>query len=162
MAIAGQVETSLGPVTGGLFFGDKAASASATSKFPISQDQRNILRARMRFQAAPRFWLATSAECNSGLPESLEGPIDLNSYLTQYGTDVLSQVNFAAGRVRPNFSLDVAAGAMFYHKETKEVSGEVEVDNLTNRLNLLNFASLFSGTAIALPRSFSVRMKLAF
>jgi len=43
-----------GPLTGGLFLGDKAANASDTSKFPISQDQRNTVRARIRFQAVQR------------------------------------------------------------------------------------------------------------
>jgi outer membrane receptor for Fe3+-dicitrate len=71
-------------------------------------------------------------------------------------------VNFTAGRVRPNFSIDAAAGATFYHKEGKDVSMQLEANNLTNRVNVLNFASLFSGTAVAPPRSVSARLKIAF
>jgi outer membrane receptor for Fe3+-dicitrate len=65
-------------------------------------------------------------------------------------------------RVRPNFSVDAAAGATFYHKEGKDVSIQLEANNLTDRVNILNFASLFSGTAVAPPRSVSARLKAAF
>jgi hypothetical protein len=37
-----------------------------------------------------------------------------------------------------------------------------DVMNLTNRLNVINFAGLFSGTAIAAPRSFSLRLTTEF
>jgi hypothetical protein len=154
--------TGQGPITGGLFLGSQIAGISDTSKFPISQDQRNTARARVRFQAAARLWFAAAAEFGSGLPVSLDNPIDYNYALAQYGTAILSQVNFGAGRVRPNFSLDASAGAILYHKETKEILAQFEVNNLTDRLNVLNFASLFSGTAIAAPRSASARLKLAF
>jgi hypothetical protein len=162
ISYANQRGIGQGPVTGGLFLGDQASSAAETTRFPISQDQRNTVRARVRYQATPRLWLATSAEYGSGLPVSIEGPIDLNFYLAQYGPAILSKVNFSAGRVRPNFSLDASVGATFYHRERKEISGHLEVNNLTNRLNVLNFASLFSGTAVAVPRSVAARLKLAF
>jgi enoyl-[acyl-carrier-protein] reductase (NADH) len=34
--------------------------------------------------------------------------------------------------------------------------------NVTNRLNVINFAGLFSGTAIAPPRSFAIRLHADF
>jgi outer membrane receptor for Fe3+-dicitrate len=151
-----------GPITGGLFLGDKAATASGTSKFPISQDQRNTVRARVRFQAVQRLWFAASAGYGSGLPVNLDQPIDYNSALAQYGPSILNRVNFAAGRVRPNFSLDAAAGATFFHKEGRDVSMQLEANNLADQVNVLNFASLFSGTAVGPPRSVSARLKVGF
>ena len=162
LSYANQLGTGQGPITGGLFLGSQIAGIPDTSKFPISQDQRNTARTRVRFQAATRLWFAAAAEFGSGLPVSLDNPINYNDALTQYGAAILNQVNFGAGRVRPNFSLDASAGATLYHKETREASFQLEVNNLTDRLNVLNFASLFSGTAIAAPRSVSVRLKLAF
>lgn len=141
---------------------DRAAGVSDTSKFPVSQDQRNTVRARVRFQATERLWLATSAEYGSGLPANLEGPVDLSFLLTQYGAAILDQVNFNAGRVRPNSSLDAAAGATVYHKEEKDISLMIEANNLTKRVNVINFASLFSGTAVGPPRGVSARLKLGF
>jgi hypothetical protein len=39
---------------------------------------------------------------------------------------------------------------------------QVQAVNLNNRLNVINFASLFSGTAIAPPRTVSARLRLSF
>ena len=165
LSYSNQVGIGQGPITGGLFLGDAAAGISDTSKFPVSQDQRNTVRARVRFQAADRLWVATTSEYGSGLPANLDGPADsdtINFFLTQYGPAIVDKVNFAAARVRPNFSLDVAAGATLFHKEGKDVSVQVEGNNLSNHLNLINFASLFSGTAVATPRSVSARLKVGF
>jgi outer membrane receptor for Fe3+-dicitrate len=151
-----------GPITGGLFLGAQASDVSDTSKFPISQDQRNTVRARVRFQPLERLWFATTAGYGSGLPVNLNGPIDYNAALAQYGSAILNRVNFVAGRVRPNFSFDAAAGATLFHKEGKDIFLQLEANNLTNRVNVSNFASLFSGTAVSIPRSVSARLKVSF
>jgi hypothetical protein len=39
---------------------------------------------------------------------------------------------------------------------------QADVINLTNRLNVINFAGLFSGTAVAAPRGVAVRMQVDF
>jgi hypothetical protein len=39
---------------------------------------------------------------------------------------------------------------------------QANVVNLTNRLNVINFAGLFSGTALAPPRTFGVRAQVEF
>jgi hypothetical protein len=162
VSFSNQKGTGQGPITGGLFLGSETAGIADTSKFPVSQDQRNTLRTRLRFQAAERLWFATSAEYGSGLPVDLNGPADVNFLLQQYGSAILNEVNFGTGRVQPNFSWDAAAGATLYHKEEKDVSFEVEGRNLTGKVNVLNFASLFSGTAVAPPASASARLKFEF
>jgi hypothetical protein len=162
LSYANQYGVGQGPLTGGLFLGDRAANAADAGKFPISQDQRNTVRARARFQAFERLWFAAGAGYGSGLPVNLDQSFDYNAALTQYGPAILSKVNFVNGRVRPNFSLDASAGAAFFHKENKDISMQLEAGNLTNRVNVLNFASLFSGTALAYPRSVSARLKVAF
>jgi len=97
------------------------------------------------------------------LPVEIDnGPIDLNFLLSQYGPAIINEVNFNKGRVRPNYSLDVAAGAEMYHKEQRSAAVEIQAQNLTDRVNVINFASLFSGTAVAPPRSVSARLKLTF
>jgi hypothetical protein len=70
-----------GPLTGGLFLSDKAASASDKSQFPISQDQRNTVCARVRFQAVQRLWFAATAGYGSGLPVNQDQPIDYSNAL---------------------------------------------------------------------------------
>ena len=39
---------------------------------------------------------------------------------------------------------------------------QADVENLNNRLNVIDFAGLFSGNAIAPPRSYSVRFQTTF
>ena len=165
LSYSNQTGIGQGPITGGLFLGDEIEGISDTSKFPVSQDQRNTVRARVRLQATERLWFATSAEYGSGLPVDLNGPVDpsqISFLLQQYGPAILNEVNFNARRVRPNFSFDAAAGATLFHKEGKDVSFEIEGHNLTDKLNVLNFASLFSGTAVAPPASISARLKVGF
>ena len=165
LSYSNQTGIGQGPITGGLFLGDEAAGISDTSRFPVSQDQRNTVRAHVRFQATGRLWFATSAEYGSGLPVDLNGPVDpsqFNFLLQQYGPAILNEVNFGAGRVRPNFSFDAAAGATLFHKEGKDVTFEIEGHNLTGKVNVINFASLFSGTAVAPPASVSARLKVGF
>jgi outer membrane receptor for Fe3+-dicitrate len=80
----------------------------------------------------------------------------------QYGQAVLDRVNFERGRVRPTFSLDVSAGADLWKHEKRSVRVQADVSNLTNRLNVINFAGLFSGTAVAPPRWAAARLQFEF
>jgi hypothetical protein len=90
------------------------------------------------------------------------GGTDPSLLLAQYGPAILSRVNLERGRVRPNLSLDAAAGAELYCKEQRTASFQIQAANLNNRLNVINFASLFSGTAVAPPRSVSGRLQFTF
>jgi hypothetical protein len=165
LSFSNQTGIGQGPITGGLFLGSDTAGISDTSTFAVSQDQRNTIRGSVRFQATGRLWFATSAQYGSGLPADVNGPLDqsqLDFLLQQYGPAILNEVNFDAGRVRSNFALDVAAGATLFHKEGKDISFEIEGHNLTDKVNVLNFASLFSGTAVAPPASVSARLKVGF
>src|SRR6267378_3542955 len=162
LSYANQSGIGQGPITGGLLLGSDAANAlTDTSKFAVTQDQRNSLRARVRFQAPRHIWLAMGAQYGSGLPASI-GNANVNDLLAAFGQRILDRVDLARGRVRPNFSLDVAAGAEIYHKESRSAALQIQVANLANRLNVINFASLFSGTALGEPRSVSASLRLTF
>jgi hypothetical protein len=97
----------------------------------------------------------------SGLPADV-GNADRNTLLLAYGPQILYRVDFARGRVKPNLAFDLAAGAEIFRKEHRSATLQIEVANLANRLNVINFASLFSGTAVALPGSVSARAKFTF
>ena len=161
---ANQVGVGQGPITGGLFIGAQAiADVPDNSRFWVSQDQRNTARAKMRFQANRRLWLAADGWFGSGLPVELDtSDADFSFLLAQYGPRVLREVDFARGRVRPSYALDASAGLELYRQERRAVILQVQGFNLTNHLNVINFDSLFSGTAIAAPRSVSLRMSMEF
>jgi len=162
LSYANQSGIGQGPITGGLFLGSDAANAlTDTSRFAVTQDQRNSLHVRVRFQAPRRIWLAMGAQYGSGLPANI-GNANVNDLLAAFGQRILDRVDLARGRVRPNFSLDVAAGAEIYHKESRSAALQIQVANLANRLNLINFASLFSGTALGEPRSVSASLRITF
>jgi outer membrane receptor for Fe3+-dicitrate len=162
LSYANQSGLGRGPITGGLFLGDDAANAlKVTSKFAVSQDQRNTARTRVRFQAERRVWLAMGAQYGSGLPASTGGT-DLLGLVEQFGAAIVSRVNLSRGRVRPNFSLDAAAGAELFRSDQRSATVQIQAANLTERLNVINFESLFSGTAVAAPRSISARVKFTF
>ena len=164
LSYSNQSAIARGPITGGLFLDSNAGGAlTDTSKFAVTQDQRNTVRARVRAQIAKRAWVAASADYGSGLPVELEpGNIDLNFLLSQYGPEIVSRVNFDRGRVRANFSLGAAAGVELYRKQSRSLDLQLEASNLTGRVNVLNFAGLFSGTAVAAPRSAGAHLRFNF
>ncbi len=162
LSYANQSGIGYGPITGGLFLGEDAADAlTGMSRFAISQDQRNTARARIRFQAQRRLWLAVGGQYDSGLPADT-GDSNTGFLLGQYGPAILSQVNLDRNRVRPIFVADAAAGVDVYHKEHKSASLDIQITNLADRVEVINFASLFSGTALGVPRSATARLRLTF
>jgi hypothetical protein len=161
LSYANQSGIGRGPITGGLFLGSDAANQLTDTRFAVSQDQRNTARVRLRFQAPRRVWLAAGGQYGSGLPADT-GDTDAELLLAQYGAAILDRVNLERGRVRPNLSLDAAAGVELYRKERRTASFQMQAANLNNRVNVINFASVFSGTAVAPPRNVSVRLRLTY
>jgi carboxypeptidase family protein/TonB-dependent receptor-like protein len=150
------------PVTGGLFLGDDAANAlSKTSgRFWNTQDQRSTARARMRYTMLPRAWVALGGEYGSGLPVAFEGTEQ--AAVAQYGQRIVARVNFDRNRVKPSFSLNASAGVDAWRHDNVSVRFQADVQNLTNRLNVIDFAGLFSGNSVAPPRSFALRVETSF
>jgi outer membrane cobalamin receptor len=151
------------PIAGGLFLEDgSAALLDSKEPFAITQDQRNTAKARIRYQVLPRLWVAASAAYASGLPVELEGNLNTNVLIEQYGSAVVNRVNLDRGRVRPAFSLDASVGADLWVHEKRSLRLQADAVNLTDRLNVINFAGLLSGTALAAPRSLAIRLQLDF
>jgi outer membrane receptor for Fe3+-dicitrate len=150
------------PVTGGLLLGDAAVSARTllTGHFPDSQDQRNTLRTRIRYQLTSRFWVAGGGEYGSGLPFDFAGTYQ--DALAQYGQQVVNRINFDRGRIKPLLSITASMGDEVYKQENLTVRLQADGQNLNNRLNLLDFGGLFSGNAVAPPRSYFLRLVTNF
>jgi hypothetical protein len=150
------------PVTGGLFLGGDAIGTRSqlAGHFPATQDQRNTVRDRIRYQAAPRLWVAVGTEYNSGLPfEANETP---QQYAAQYGPMVINHLNFARGRIRPFFTQNASVSAEFYRREKTSVRLQADGENLSGTLELLDFGGLFSGNAIGPGREFDLRLVTSF
>ncbi len=155
-AYSNLVGTAFLPVTGGLFLGDDVDLLEASGSFPITQDQRNTASARLRCQITSRVWVSTAARYGSGLPIEIESDVPFTG---RYSQAILDRVNFDHGRVRPSASVDASAGVDLWQSERMTARLVADVVNVTDRLNVINFAGLFSGTALGPPRSFQVRLR---
>jgi hypothetical protein len=150
------------PVTGGLFLGDNATAAETqlSGHFPDSQDQRNSVRGRVRYQLASRLWVAGGLRYDSGLPFQFDG--NPATVLEQYGQQVLNRINFNRGRIYPSFQVSASAGADIYKSDRLNMKLQIDGENLTNILDVIDFGGLFSGNAIGPARSYSLRLTTSF
>jgi len=148
------------PITGGLFLEDEAQQLlQSHESFAITQDQRHTLQGRVTYDLPRRAWVAGGVGYGSGLPFEYSGtPEDA---LEQYGPRIVSRVNFDEGRVRSRTTLDASAGITI-GAPSHSLTVQVDVRNLTNRFDVINFAGLFSGTAVAPPRTVAVRVRAGF
>jgi hypothetical protein len=150
------------PVTGGLFLGDDATGATTqlTGHFPDSQDQRNTVRGRIRYQVVPRLWIAVGADYNTGLP--FEADLTPQQYATEYGQVVVNHLNFNLGRINPYFTQNASVGIDLYQHEKRSVRFQADGANLSNTLELIDFGGLFSGNAIGPARQYTFRLVTTF
>jgi outer membrane protein assembly factor BamB len=105
-------------------------------------------------------WVAMGAQYGSGLPFEFTGT--RANAVAQFGQAIVSRVNFDQGRVRPSYSLDASVGTEVWKKDDFTLSLQGDLQNINNRLNLIDFAGLFSGSAIAPPRSYAIRLRTRF
>ena len=147
------------PVSGGLFIGADAPTTTS-GRFWNSQDQRNTLRARVRYEISERLWFGVGGDFASGLPVAFGGTQEQAT--EQYGQQVVDRVNFPQGRVRQSLAMNASFGADLWKTEKYKIRLQADGANLNNRLNVIDFAGLFSGNAIAPQRSFALRLTTTF
>jgi hypothetical protein len=147
------------PVTGGLFLGDDAINPT-TGHFPDSQDQRNTVRARLRYQVAPRLWVALGADYNTGLP--FQPDLSAQQYATEYGQVVINHLNFNRDRINPYFTQNASVGVDLYQREKRSVRFQADGANLSNTLEVIDFGGLFSGNALGPSRQYTFRLVTTF
>jgi hypothetical protein len=125
----------------------------------VTQDQRNTAGGRVMYDIG-RLSVALSTSYGSGLPVEFTGSV--REAIEQFGERVVDQVDFERARVRPFMTFDASAGIALAGSGTRKVRIQLDVLNLTNRLRVINFAGVFSGTAIAPPRGVAVRLQAGF
>jgi hypothetical protein len=109
-------------------------------------------------------WFETSSgswRFDSGLPIEIERPVDEAALAQQYGAAV-DRVDFARGRLRSASSVDGSVAVGLWKTPARSVRLQVDVFNVADRLNVINFASLLSGTALGRGRSLTARLRAEF
>jgi hypothetical protein len=158
------------PVVGGLLLGSASGVAvgpsgtlintQLTGRIPDSQDQRNTIRGRVRYQVVPRLWIAVGADYNSGLP--FEADLSPEQYALQYGQVMIDHLNFNLGRIHPYFTQNASVGADLYQREKRSVRLQADATNLSNTLEVIDFGGLFSGNAVGPSRQYTLRLVTTF
>jgi hypothetical protein len=155
------------PVTGGLFLGDDAILPTS-GHLPDSQDQRNFVRGRLIYQLNRRLWIAGGVQYDSGLPfdpncPNPNSPSECAAFeLPTYGPATIDRLNFVRDRILPSFQVNASAGADIYKSDRLKVRLQVDGQNLTNVVQVIDFGGVFSGNAIGPSRSFMLRLQTAF
>jgi hypothetical protein len=158
------------PVVGGLLLGSESGVAvgpggalintQLTGHLPDSQDQRQTIRARLRYQLAPRLWIAVGSDYNSGLPfEPDESP---QLYATEYGQVVINHLNFNRDRISPYITENASVGADLYQHEKRSLRFQADAQNISNELEVIDFGGLFSGNALGPSRQYTLRLVSTF
>ena len=94
--------------------------------------------------------------------EAFVDEIDEDRLAEQFGDAIVERVDFEAGRVEPSISIDLSLGVRLFGEGARSTALQLDVFNVFDRLNVINFAGLLSGTAIAPARSFAVRLQTSF
>jgi hypothetical protein len=158
------------PVVGGLLLGSESGVAvgpggalmntQLTGHLPDSQDQRQTIRARVRYQVVPRLWIAVGSDYNSGLPfEPDESP---QLYATEYGQVVIRHLNFSRDRISPYLTENASVGADLYQREKRSLRFQADAQNISNELEVIDFGGLFSGNALGPSRQYTIRLVSTF
>ncbi|HEX8097446.1 MAG TPA: TonB-dependent receptor [Pyrinomonadaceae bacterium] len=152
------------PILGGLFLGeDPGELLLGGLKFAADHDQRNEAQFQLSYNHRSGVYAIFNGRYDSGVPTDIEPGTTLAEFVARgFDPRVYNLIDFQRGRVRPRTILDLTVGADLLRNERTSINLQFDVQNLTNRLFLYNFESVFSGTHVGYPRFFSGRLALRF
>jgi hypothetical protein len=148
------------PFTGGLFLGQDAVDLLNAGPFLIDHDQALSVHGTTTVTTGSGVWLGGSVRYDSGLVANPSDPAavavdpdfaDLLPYV-----DLLAEVP----RVRPRTIVDAVVGYDFVRNGRRTWSARLQANNLTNRIALYNFQSVFVGTRLVQPRTVSGEVRV--
>jgi hypothetical protein len=153
------------PIIGGLFLGEAVESFSNPNQvFAADHDARNSGQFQIGYNHKQGWWVTLGGRYDSGYPVELENESrqEFEAENPEISRQILNEVDFDRGRVKPHFILNLSAGVDLFRQDKTKVSLQFDVQNLTNRFFLYNFESVFSGTHIGYPRLYSGRLTVNF
>jgi hypothetical protein len=146
------------PITGGLPIGS-GNQLTPNLKFPGDQDERNEGQFGVTYAHKSGFWTTFTGRYDSGVPSEID-PSDATS--GEIDPRIAAELDFNRGRIKPRALFNTAAGYELMHETSHPIGLQFGVNNLTDRLYLYNFRSIFSGTHVGRPREFTGRITFHF
>ena len=146
------------PVTGGLPIGS-GNQLIPNLKFRGDQDERNEGQFGVTYAQKKGLWATFTGRFDSGVPSEID-PSDATS--GEIDPRIVPLLDFQKGRIKPRSLFNIAAGYELMKESAPPVSLQFGVNNLTDRLYLYNFRSIFSGTHVGRPREFTGRITFHF
>ncbi len=92
----------------------------------------------------------------------LEPDASEEEFAAEFPEEILEQVNLERGFVKPHTVLNFSVGKNFKINERVTLTGQFNIENLTDKFHLITFESVFSGTTVGRPRTFSGRIGISF
>jgi len=151
--------TSTPPFTGGLFLGQDAVDLLSAGPFVIDHDQALSVHGTVNYNTARGVWFGASVRYDSGLVANPSNPADVAADPDFF--DLLPYVDLEAEvpRVRPRTIVDAVVGYDAMRLGRRSWSVRLQINNLTNRVALYNFQSVFVGTRVVPPRTASTEFR---
>jgi len=153
------------PINGGLFLGESVGTLDNPGlRFPNDHDERNSGQFGINYTHKKTGWWASfGGRYDSGVPVDVEPGTSLADFVAEgFDPRIFPLIDFQRGRVKPRTILNFSTGIDLFQKERVSMSTSLDVQNLTDRLFVYNFESVFSGTHIGPPRLWGGRLTLKF
>jgi hypothetical protein len=153
------------PINGGLFLGETVGTLDSPGlRFPNDHDQRNSAQFGVSYtHKKSGWWSSFGGRYDSGVPVDVEPGTTLQQFVADgFDARIFPLIDFQRGRVKPRTVLSFSTGIDLFQKERVSMSTSLDVQNLTNRLFVYNFESVFSGTHVGPPRQWGGRLTLRF
>ena len=153
------------PIVGGLFLGEAVDPLRSPGfRFPNDHDERNEGQFQVNYtNKRSGWWASFGGRYDSGVPVDVEPGTTLQQFVSQgFDPRLFNEIDFQRGRIRPRTILNFSTGVDLFRKERIGVQVAIDVQNVTDKLYLYNFESVFSGTHVGPPRLWNGRMTLNF
>lgn len=147
------------PFTGGLFLGSAAVDTLSAGPFVIDHDQPLSVAGNAVWRPHRNWWTSWQTRYDSGLVSNPSDPAQVAADPDYF--DQLPFVNLTGNppRVKPRTIVDAAVGYEYYSSDRRTWEVVAQVSNLTGQAALYNFQSVFVGTRVVQPRSFSIKIR---
>lgn len=150
------------PFSGGLFLGEEATAVLAEGPFHLDHDQKFSAQWGIEYRLRRRWFTSLSGRYDSGLVTEIE---DVDAVARDADLAFgLPFVNLTADpqRVQSRTVWNWMAGVILLHDHRHQTELQAGILNFANARGLYNFLSVFGGTHVIPPRTFTGRLVVNF